>query len=295
MSQDAGAPEEVRFPELAFAKPKYVFCRGLANSYAAEALQMGGANVIDLALARRQHASIVEKMKELGIAVVDVPVDEGCADCVFIEDPAIVLSPESIVTTCPGAPSRRPEVAGVRAALEKCGIERIRAMPILSPDVPGGELASSGTIDGGDVMRVGRTFFVGLSTRSSSGGVAWLREQLAEEGFQVVPVAVKGGLHLKSAATVLDEKTLLVLKGQLDLEPLKQARLTIHEVEEPAGANVLAFGRQIVMSAAAPKTIELVRSLGFEVHILDISEVHKADGALTCLSLRVPPQGGWCI
>ena len=112
--------------------------------------------------------------------------------------------------------------------------------------------------------------------------------------MRVVGVRVHSGLHLKSACTLLDEHTLLHLPERIDLVPLRDAGLEAIAVEEPAGANVLALGRHVLVSAAAPRTADLVAARGHEPIAVGIGEFHKGDGALTCLSLRVPAVGQWC-
>lgn len=124
-----------------------------------------------------------------------------------------------------------------------------------------------------------------------------MREALEPE-YEVVEVEVLHGLHLKSAVTLLDERTVMVDTRQIDVQSFRQAGLRIVEVEEKEGANVLALGgegRVVIMSSVAKKTIQKVRQLGFHVTELELSEFHKADGALTCLSLRVPKEGSWCV
>jgi dimethylargininase len=155
------------------------------------------------------------------------------------------------------------------------------------------------TLDGGDVLRIGAHLFVGLSSRTNREGVEALARVAARDGVEVVAVPMRGGLHLKSACT-LASASLLVYDARLmadaELAPLLRHvnGLELLAVSEPAGANVLALGDAVVVSAAAPATASELRGRGLDVRVVDLSEIHKGDGALTCLSLRVPGAGGWC-
>jgi dimethylargininase len=185
------------------------------------------------------------------------------------------------MVTRPGAPSRRGEVRPVAAALRPMFIERTERV--------------AATIDGGDVLRDGEDLFVGLSERTNADGAVALAAVAARIGVRVVPVQVAAGLHLKSAVTLVAPGRLVALRGALDLGPFKARGARLIEVDEPAGGNVLALGRTVLVSAAAPATLDRLRAEpDVEPVAVDVSELHKGDGALTCLSLRTPPPGAWC-
>lgn len=150
---------------LEFGPPAYVFCRDVPRSFA-QAIQMEQQS-IDVDLARQQHTAYVEALKNLGINEVLVPADEECPDCCFVEDTAIVVSGDTVVLTCPGAVARVAEVGGVSGAVFP-HFQRVLAMPMERKN--GGD-GDDVTIDGGDVMRVGRVFYVGRSCRSNSAGI----------------------------------------------------------------------------------------------------------------------------
>jgi dimethylargininase len=214
--------------------------------------------------------------------VSTVEADDACPDCCFIEDTAVVIGSRA-VATCPGAPSRRGEVPAVAAELGRwCDIET---------------MAAPATLDGGDVMRAGSTLFVGLSTRTNEAGVAMLVRAAAREGVRVSPMRVRGGLHLKSACTLAGPELVVydaAVIGEPELAAFRAAGLEVVPAPEPAGANVLAIGGTVLVSAAAPRTAEVLAARGVRLRVVDVGEMHKGDGALTCLSIRVPRSGAWC-
>jgi len=225
---------------------------------------------IDAALALAQHGAYQAVLRELGVRVVTLPADPALPDGVFVEDTAVVLD-EAAVLTSPAPPSRRGERAAVEAAL--------------APFRPLARLPADASLDGGDVLRVGRTLFVGLSGRTTPAGVAALRQLVEPLGYGVVPVRVTGSLHLKTAACAPDDDTVLVNRAWADAGPFAGLRLIDVPAAEPFGANVLRLPGAVVVSAAFPETTALVRGLGHRVVPVDVSELHKAESGVTCMSL----------
>lgn len=264
-----------------FAAPARVLVRQVPDTYG-DCLRSDRSVAIDVAEARRQHSLYVRAERDLGVVVDELPADAACPDCCFVEDTAVVLDAVALCTR-PGARSRRDETSVVGRAL--------RAWR----DVH--EMTEPATLDGGDVLRVGDRAFVGLSTRTNLAGLEQLRTVAALDGVEVVAVEVTGGLHLKSACS-LASPTLLVydraVLGDASLAPFVAVGLTCVAVDEPAGANVLAIGGAVLVSAAAPRTVARLGELGLDVRTVDAGEMHKGDGALTCLSLRVSAAGTWC-
>jgi dimethylargininase len=226
---------------------------------------------IDVALAERQHLAYERCLADLGCTVVRLPAEPDLPDSVFVEDTAIVL-PELAVVTRPGAGSRRAETAAVAAAL---GPWR-RDVRHLGPP---------GTLDGGDVLVAGPRIFVGRSRRSDAAGRGGLRELLAPFGYEVVPVPVRGCLHLKSAVTAVAADRLLVNPAWTDRSAF--AGLEILEVDpaEPDAANALRVGGSVVFPAAFPRTRRRLERAGIAVVTVDVSELARAEGAVTCCSL----------
>jgi dimethylargininase len=225
---------------------------------------------IDVDVARAQHRRYEESLAALGCEVQRLPADPELPDSVFVEDTAVVLDKVAVITR-PGAASRRPETQAVAEALKPYR----RLSYIEAP----------GTVDGGDVLRVGRTLFVGISGRSNRAGVAQMRALLAPFGYAVREVPVSGCLHLKSAVTQVAEDALLVNRAWVDARPFEHLRLVDVDPAEPLGANALLVGGVVVYPAAYPRTRERLEARGIACRIVDVSELAKAEGAVTCCSL----------
>jgi len=225
---------------------------------------------IDLARAALQHAAYADLLRSLRLEVVELPADPAFPDCCFVEDVAVVLDEVALVTM-PGASSRRGEVEPVAEALS-------RFRPLERMLLPA-------TLDGGDVLRVGRRLFVGRSARTNTAGVERLAAVAAPLGYQVVSVEVRGCLHLKSAVTALDEDRVLANPSWIDTAPLAGLERVEVAPGEPGGANVLGVRGVVVAHPGFPRTLDRVAALGYEVRPLDVSEFLKAEAALTCKSL----------
>jgi dimethylargininase len=250
----------------------WALLRGVPDSFAACVTRRPAVPPLDPARARRQHAGYRAALESGGFATSLLPGDESHPDCCFIEDTAVVLG-GAVLASRPGHPSRRGEVAAVAAALG----ERLDMAFMEAP----------ATLDGGDVLRVGRRLFVGESERTSAAGRESLALWAAPLGYTVVPVPLRGVLHLKSAATALDDSTVLLFPGAVD--PASLAGLRVVEVagDDPEAANVVRLpdGR-ILVAAHLPQAAAAVRAAGLTAVACDVSEFARADGGLTCLSVR---------
>lgn len=227
---------------------------------------------IDIHSAVKQHESYCQALRDMGVEVEELPPLDAYPDSVFIEDNAIVLDELAVVTTM-GTASRQGEVTSLRPVLS--GLRRLVA---ISPPA---------TIEGGDVLRVGTRLFVGVSSRTNHLGVEALREIVEPLGYDVTMVSIQHCLHLKTACTALDNKTLLVNPLWLDVELFKQFRLLPVPSTEPFGANVLHVPQGILANAAYPITLDLIRMEGYPVTEVHLSEFSKAEAGVTCLSLIV--------
>jgi dimethylargininase len=265
---------------LPFALPRKVVVRPVSAGYA-RCVRVDASVAIDVGRARAQHEAYVAAVRELGVAVGVVPTDEACPDSCFIEDTAVVTGAHALAT-CPGAASRRAEVGPVAEAL--------------AGEVVVHRMEAPATLDGGDVLRVGARLFVGLSSRTNEAGAEALAHVAARDGLEVVRMRVRDGLHLKSACSLASAELVVydarVLTDE-DVAVLRESGIRALAAPEPAGANVLALGHAVLASAAAPRTVELLRAEGLDVRVVDVGEMHKGDGALTCLSLRIPGAGAW--
>ena len=225
---------------------------------------------IDLAKANRQHRRYEALLAELGAKVVSLPAEPDYPDSVFVEDPAIVLDEVAIMTRM-GAASRRGESESLARALSEYRPLRWLCEPA--------------TLDGGDAMRVGRTLYVGVSHRTNRAGIEQLTGELDPLGYTVVPVAVRGALHLKSACCSLGDGAILANRAWLDLEPLAQFRIVDVAPGEDRAANVLPISGSVIVPASYPRTAEILERSGLRVRTLDVSELMKAEAGVTCCSL----------
>ena len=225
---------------------------------------------IDLAKARVQHAAYDDALRRAGAEVEVLPADDELPDSVFVEDTAVVFD-EAAVMTRPGTPVREREVPAIEAALARYRkLQRITA---------------PATLEGGDVLRVGREFYVGITSRTNEEGFEQFASIVRGFGYRAVPVEVRGCLHLKSAVTALDEETLVLNPSWIDAAALPKIRQLVVPAEEEFGANALVVNGVVHLSARWRRTSEMVEKAGFRVTPLDISEFEKAEGALTCSSL----------
>ena len=247
--------------------------RGVSPSLARCELTHLAREPIDPARAAAQHAAYEAALAALGCTLERLPIEPELPDAVFVEDAAVVLDRIAVVTR-PGAASRRPETASVAAALA-----RHRALRTIE---------APGTLDGGDVLRVGARLFVGRTGRSNAEGIAQFARFAAEDGLEVVPVPVRGCLHLKSAVTEFAPGRLLVQPEWIDLAPFAGLDLLPVDPAEPSAANVLRVGAGLLTAAAYPRTRARLEAEGIALRVVDASELAKAEGALTCCSLLVP-------
>lgn len=226
---------------------------------------------VDLALARLQHAAYVDALAAAGFKIAEVGPADDCPDAVFVEDTAVVCggaAPWAILAR-PGAPERRPEVAGTERALRLLGVE-IR------------EMDGDFTLEGGDVLQVGDTLYVGRSSRTDDEALC--RISPAIPGRRVVGVKVTGCLHLKSAMTALPDGTLIGVPDRLDTSGLPGMLVA----PEPAGAHLVVLDSEhVLMAASAPRTADLLRRDGWRVTTVDISEFEALEGCVTCLSILI--------
>lgn len=228
---------------------------------------------IDVALARRQHTAYEEALRDAGCEMRQLPERPDWPDSVFVEDAAIVLD-EIAIATRPGAPSRRGEVASVAGALAEF-------REVLTIEAPA-------TLDGGDVLRLGKRLYVGASSRSNRGGLAELDRLIAPFGYCVDAVTIHGCLHLKSAVTQVADELLLVNAERVDPGAFQGWHWIACDPAEADAANALRIGDRVILSASWPRTAARLRQAGIDVHTVAMSEMEKAEGAVTCCSLIVP-------
>ena len=228
-------------------------------------------HAIDVPRAVRQHRNYQELLKSLGVSVIEIPADDNCPDCCFLEDTAIVLDELAIICR-PGSGPRRREVDGVVPNIREHRREIFR-------------IEAPATLEGGDVLRVGRTLFVGLTQRTNREGIEQLRKYLGPHGYAVKAVEVTGALHLKSVCTAVDERTILAEPTRLDLTEFADFEVIEVPADEWMAANILLISQTVCMHSGLARTKALLRERGYEVRTVDISEFLKAEAGLTCMSL----------
>jgi len=224
---------------------------------------------IDLDRARAQHHAYEQALQGLGARVVSLPEEPDLPDSVFVEDTAVVLDEVAIVTR-PGAESRRPETASIARALTP-------HRKLLTIEAPG-------TVDGGDVLQIGTFLYVGLSGRTNREAIAQLHAHLLPRGVTVMPIAVTGCLHLKSAVTQVAEDTVLVNPAWVNPGDFGLPWIEV-DPSEPWGANALRIGSSVIYPASCPRTRDRLEKSEIAVVSVDVSELEKAEGAVTCCSL----------
>jgi len=226
---------------------------------------------VDIDLARRQWESYVDALRGVGWQVREVPELDSCADSVFIEDTVVMFRDVAVITR-PGNDARKPEVEAVEPVVASfgCRLERIVA---------------PGTLDGGDVLKVNDTIYVGLGGRTNQEGIKQLASILEPMGATVVVVPVTKVLHLKSAVTALPDGTIIGWDPAVDDSTVFPKYLSM---PEESGAHVVIIDNgRLLMAADAPKSAELLESLGYETIQVDVSEYIKLEGCVTCLSVRM--------
>lgn len=226
---------------------------------------------VDADLAAAQWQRYVEVFRGYGWDVRAVPAAEAHPDGVFVED-AVVVFDDLAVLTRPGALTRRDEVASVRPAVEAVVTELA-------------QITEPGTLEGGDVLKVGRTAYVGRTARTNAEGAAQLRALLEPRGWRVVEVPVTRALHLKSAVTALPDGTVIGYAPLVEDPGVFDTFVPVPEVE--GSAVVVLDESTVLMSAAAPATTELLRGRGLTVLTTPVTEFEKLEGCVTCLSVRV--------
>lgn len=225
---------------------------------------------IDIDKASSQHDAYERALHTLGCSVRRVPAGADMPDAVFIEDTAVVLD-ECALITRPGASSRRGETAAVADALRSY-------RPIFKVQAPG-------TMDGGDVLVIGRSVFVGCSSRTNAAAIEQLRRLLAPHLYRVQAVAVRDCLHLKSAVTAVSDHAVLMNPRWVSAAEFRGFEIVEVDPDEPSGANIVAVRDRLLYAAAFPRTRDRLERKGYAMTVVDVSEIAKAEGAVTCCSV----------
>lgn len=224
---------------------------------------------IDADRAIAQHGAYEQALSDAGFDVVRLPYLADDPDAVFVEDTALLLG-ENAVITRPGAASRAGETSSTAEGLKP--YFAVHRLP-------------EGTLDGGDVLRIGDTLYVGQSSRTDAAGTDALAYIAGSLGYRVVPVELGRCLHLKTAATFAGRGTLLVNPDWVDPALFQGTEALPVSDDEPFGANVVRAGERLIYAAGSPGTAARLRDRGFHLVELDLSELQKAEAGGTCMSL----------
>ena len=227
---------------------------------------------IDLDIARKQHHEYVQTLAKIGCQIIELDEEQDLPDSVFVEDTAFIL-PEVAVITRPGADSRKPETESIIQAL--------------SSHRPLVHVVAPATVDGGDVLVLGKNIFIGMSTRSTPEAVTQLQGLLDNYGYTVVGVKLTDCLHLKTAVTLVDDNTLLINKNWVSPEHFTGFDLIDVDSSEPFAANCLPVKDVIIYPTTFPNTQKKLEQKGFKIVNVNLDELAKAEGAVTCCSLII--------
>jgi len=225
---------------------------------------------LDLDLAKQQWGGYVAALHRSGWPTVVIDGDDSMPDCVFVEDTVVMFGDLAVITN-PRQPARNPEIVAVKRAVEALGLESAAI--------------TEGTLDGGDVLKVGSQVYVGLSGTTNAAAIAELASVLAPRGYTVTAVPLTKALHLKSAITALPDGTIIGYEPVVDDPGIFPSFLAVPE--EPGAHVVILDDDLLLMSSAAPRTAAILEDRGFRLEPVDISEYEKLEGCVTCLSVRV--------
>lgn len=258
---------QVRLPQ------EYVFkaiTRGVSSNIGACELTYRSRENIDFVKAAVQLEQYCDLLRKWDVNLLTIPASDTYPDCCFVQDTAVILDEVCVVASM-GAITRQGEVSEVERLVSP--FRRVRR--ILPP----------ATLDGGDLVQVGRRLFVGLSTRTNARGIVALERIVEPFGYTVVPVSVNGGLHLTTGCGVINDETVLLNPRWLDARAFRGLRQLHVSEEEPWAANTIRVEDSVCLEEKAPRTIDLVQPYVSTIDTLDISEFRKAEGSLSCLSL----------
>jgi dimethylargininase len=223
------------------------------------------------AKAQTQWTAYVAALESEGFGTREIDADDKYPDCVFIEDTVVMLGQIAVITS-PGAKTRQGEEDAVEQLVGELGLETRH-------------VRQPGTLDGGDVLKVGDTIYVGRGGRTNAEGIRQFRAIAIELGYTVIAVPMTRALHLKSAVTALPDGTVIGHPSLVDNPAIFPHYLEVPEAE--GVAVVVLTNNSVLMSASAPKTVTLIEDLGYRVTTVDISEFEKLEGCVTCLSVRI--------
>lgn len=255
-----------KFNKVIVKRPCKSICNGITSSPEL------GKPIYEKAL--NQHNLYIEALKKCDVEVTILEPDERYPDSCFVEDPALITKSCAIITN-PGAESRNGEKEEIIKAIQK-----------FFPEEKIEYIKPPGTLEGGDVMMVDDTFYVGLSARTNEEGIRQLGEILAKYGLKCVKVPLKKVLHLKTGVNYIEHNNMLVSGEFIEKKEFEKYNKIVVPEEEAYGANCIWVNEKVIVPEGYPTVLKAVKDLGYETIIVDTSEFRKIDGGLSCLSLR---------
>lgn len=277
-SQQGWANTELNTPNFSY---QFAMVRDLSPSFEQSLKSNPPLKPIDLQLAKQQHEHYIQILKELVPHVICLEGDIDHPDCNFVEDTALIINDTAVISRM-GAVERRGEEKLVNETLMNLGMKKI-----IHLDAPC-------TMDGGDILYTGKHLFVGLSHRTNDHALCRLKE-IFQGAVEVIGIPVLGGLHLKSAITLFDSETLIVAdtntgrKIQEDINAFTASPYAFVFVPDDVASNVLRIGSHLIIQEGFPASEAILKDLceqkTVEMIKINMSELIKADGALTCGSL----------
>ena len=264
--------------------------------------------VIDVNEAVKQHQLYMDVIQnELPKENIFIcAADDNYPDCVFVEDSAVMISPDAALLTHMGNETRRGESHEILSTFKKLGLQNIIDMR----DYEGAYM------DGGDVLNTGRHFFVGKSTRTNEAGIQVLKDALkmVNSKIPVVSVPVPNTLHYKCCITCVDEYNLIIsdtvegrnliqsslqlltsdtdenhIGSQLNVD---KHNYNLHYVENDVAANIVRMNNVLIVpqnvneksQTVYNNLINTIDGLDEIKHVPN-GEFTKIDGSLTCRSI----------
>ena len=255
-----------KFNNVIVRRPCRAICEGITSAPEL------GKPIYEKAL--QQHDTYIEAMKQCGVEVTVLEADERYPDSCFVEDPALITRKCAIITN-PGAASRNGEKNEIIGAVKK-----------FFPEDKIEYIKDPGTLEGGDVMMVGDTFYVGLSARTNAEGIRQLTEILNKYGLECIQVPLEKVLHLKTGVNYIENNNMLVSGEFIEKPEFEKYNKIVIPEDEAYAANCIWVNDTVIVPEGYPAVLKAVQDAGYKTLLVDTSEFRKIDGGLSCLSLR---------
>jgi len=249
---------------------KYAIVRRVPNSYDRCIRPCEFENTINVEVAKAQHAQYCDVLEQLGLTLIRIDPDDRFPDCCFVEDTAIVIGDNAVISNM-ASKSRTGEEVEVKSTLSKY------------KDIY--EINPPGTIDGGDVLRINERIYIGLSERTNQFAIQQINTSISDCGYQIIPIEIRHILHLKSACTHIGNDYVILSSGHFDEKIFSEYHKIIVSEKEAYSANCLSVNGKVLIQKGYPNTRKLIENEGFETIEIEVSEFRKGAGSLTCLSI----------